>query len=152
MEGPEIRQLVDGAAYLFTNEYEAALTEHKTGWSADEVLSRVGVRVTTLGPKGAKVEVTGEPTVVVSCPDEERRADPTGVGDAFRAGFLASLAWGLGHERAAQVGSLLATYVIETVGTQEYELAQQHFLARIAETYGDGAAAEVEPHLVCPRP
>jgi adenosine kinase len=152
MDGAEIRQLVDGAAYLFTNEYEAALTEHKTGWSADEVLARVGVRVTTLGPKGAKVEVKGEPTVRVTCPDEERRADPTGVGDAFRAGFLAGLAWGLSHERAAQVGSLLATYVIETVGTQEYELAQRHFLARIAATYGDDAADEVEPHLACPRP
>lgn len=152
MEGPEIRQLVDGAAYLFTNEYEAALTEHKTGWTAQEVLDRVGVRVTTLGPQGAKVEAKGEPTVVVTCPEEERVADPTGVGDAFRAGFLGGLAWGLSHERAAQIGSLLATYVIETVGTQEYELAQEHFLARISRAYGDGAAADIEPHLRCPRP
>ena len=108
--------LVDGAAYLFTNEYEAALTESKTGWTADEVLERVGVRVTTLGKDGARIERAGEPPIVVACPDEERKADPTGVGDAFRAGFLAGIAWGVGHERAAQVGSLLATYVIETVG------------------------------------
>jgi adenosine kinase len=152
MDGDEIRPLVDGAAYLFTNEYEAALTEQKTGWDADEILSRIGCRVTTLGPDGARVERKGRPPVVVTCPEEDRRADPTGVGDAFRAGFLAGIAWGLSDERCAQVGSLLATYVIETIGTQEYELAQLHFLQRIAKTYGDDAAADIEPHLRCPRP
>jgi adenosine kinase len=152
MDGAEIRTLVDGATYLFTNEYEAALTEQKTGWTSEQVLDRVTTRVTTLGAKGAMVEQKGEPTVHVPCPDEERKADPTGVGDAFRAGYLAGVAWGLSPERSCQVGSLLATYVIETVGTQEYELAQRHFLERIARTYGDDAAAEISPHLACPRP
>jgi adenosine kinase len=108
--------------------------------------------VITLGPDGARVERRGEPTVTVQVAEEDRKADPTGVGDAFRAGFLSSQAWGLDDERSAQVGALLATYVIETVGTQEYELAQQHFLERMARTYGDDAAAEVEPHVSCPRP
>ncbi len=152
MEGPEIRQLIDGAAYLFTNEYEAALTESKTGWSSDEILRRVDTRITTLGAKGAMVERKGEPTITVVCPEEEQKADPTGVGDAFRAGYLAGVAWGLTPERSAQVGSLLATYVIETVGTQEYELAREHFLERIARAYGDDAAAEISPHVSCPRP
>ena len=152
MDGAEIRELVEGATYLFTNEYEAALTEQKTGWSSEQVLARVGTRVTTLGPKGAMVERRGEPTVTVGCPEEERKADPTGVGDAFRAGYLAGVAWGLSPERCCQVGSLLATYVIETVGTQEYELARQHFLDRVARSYGEPAAAELEPYLACPRP
>jgi adenosine kinase len=152
MHRDEIRQLVDGAAYLFTNEYEAALTERKTGWSSGEILERVAVRVTTLGPRGVLVERKGEAPVRVVCPPEERKADPTGVGDAFRSGFLAGVAWELPLERCAQVGSLLATYVIETVGTQEYELTRDGFLTRIAGTYGDGAAADIEPHLQCPRP
>jgi adenosine kinase len=152
MEGPEIRGLVDGAAYLFTNEYEAALTEQKTGWSADDILLRVGTRVTTLGAKGSMVEQLGEPTVFVSCPEELRKADPTGVGDAFRAGFLAGVAWGVTAERACQVGSMLATHVIETVGTQEYELARGAFLDRVAATYGDEAAEDVGRHVSCPRP
>ncbi len=152
MEGPEIRELVEGAAYLFTNEYEAALIESKTGWSSDDVLKRVDVRVTTLGKAGAQIERAGEDAVMVGCPDEESKADPTGVGDAFRAGFLAGVAWGLTHERSAQVGSLVATCVIETVGTQEYALARGTFLTRLAKAYGDDAAADVEPHLVCPRP
>jgi adenosine kinase len=152
MDGEQIRELVNGAAYLFTNEYEAALTESKTGWSADEVLQRVGVRVTTLGKDGARIEQVGQAPIVVGCPEEERKADPTGVGDAFRAGFLAGLCWDVGHERAAQVGSLLATYVIETVGTQEYALAQQRFLERVAKAYGDEAVGDIEQHVVCPRP
>jgi adenosine kinase len=152
MDGSAIRSLIDGAAYLFTNEYEAALTEQKTGWSAAEILDRVGMRVTTLGAKGSMVERAGEPAVFVDCPDEERRADPTGVGDAFRAGFLAGVSWGLEPDRSCQIGSLLATYVIETIGTQEYDVGQRHFLERIARAYGDAAAADIAPHLSAPRP
>lgn len=152
MEGDEIRPLVEGATYLFTNEYESALIQQKTGWSADDLRAMVDIWVTTLGPEGSRVERRGEESVRVTVPEEERRADPTGVGDAFRAGFLAGQAWGISDQRSAQVGSLMATYVIETIGTQEYELAQRHFLDRMAKTYGDDAAADVERHVSCPRP
>ena len=152
MDGAGIRQLIDGATYLFTNEYEAALAEQKTGWTAEEILDRVGTRVITLGAKGARIDRKGEPSIQVACTPEERKADPTGVGDAFRAGFLAATAWGLPLERAAQVGSLLAAYVIETVGTQEYELGKAVFLERLGDAYGPDAVADVAPHLSCPRP
>ncbi|MGZ4635734.1 carbohydrate kinase family protein [Oryzihumus sp.] len=152
MDGDSIRALIDGAAYLFTNEYEAALTEKKTGWSAGEIAERVRTRVTTKGKDGVIVETAGEEPIEVHVAREVRKADPTGVGDAFRAGFLTGLAWGLGHRRCAELGSMLATYVIETVGTQEYELGRARFLQRFTEAYGSEAAAEVEPHLVCPRP
>jgi adenosine kinase len=112
----------------------------------------VETRVTTLGPDGARVERRGQAPVSVTVAEEDRKADPTGVGDAFRAGYLSGQAWGLTDERSAQLGALLATYVIETIGTQEYELARMHFLERMARTYGDDAAADVEPHVVCPRP
>ncbi|MFN8170276.1 MAG: carbohydrate kinase family protein [Candidatus Nanopelagicales bacterium] len=152
MDGDEIIPLIEGATYLFANEYEAALIEQKTGWSSADIAGMVDTRVTTLGPDGARVERRGEAPVTVKVAEEDRKADPTGVGDAFRAGFLAGQAWGVGDERSAQVGALLATYVIETIGTQEYELARTHFLERMARTYGDDAAAEVEPHVSCPRP
>ena len=147
LEGDDIRSLVDGAAYLFSNEYERALIETKTGWSDEEILERVGVRVTTLGAKGARIDRKGEEPIVVGVPAENAKADPTGVGDAFRAGFLAGITWELGLERAAQIGSMLATLVIETVGTQEYELRRGHFLERFAVAYGESAAAEVAQHL-----
>jgi adenosine kinase len=151
MDGDAIRQLVDGAAYLFTNTYEAALIQQKTGWSRGDVLARVGVRVTTHGRDGATVETAQGELATVKVPAEERRADPTGVGDAFRAGYLAGLAWDLGPERCAQLGSMLATYVVETVGTQEYELGRARFLRRFADAYGDEAADEVAEYLRTPR-
>lgn len=151
-EGDGIRRLVDGASYLFSNDYEAALISQKTGWSAQEVAGRVGVRVTTHGREGVVVERRGEAAVKVPAAQTERPADPTGVGDGFRAGFLAGLSWGMSDERCAQVGCMLATLVLETVGTQEYDLGRASFLTRLGEAYGDPVAADVESHLRTLRP
>ena len=151
-DGDMIRELIDGAAILFSNEYESALIERKTGWSADEVLSRVGTWVVTLGAQGVRVERKGEDPIVVAAVPEIAKVEPTGVGDAFRAGFMAALAWGLSLERAAQLGCLLAVYVVEKVGTQEYSLHQAAFVKRFADTYGEAAAAEVAAHVRTPRP
>ena len=137
MEGEEIKQLIDGAAYLFTNEYESSLIKKKCGYSGEDLVQRVGTVVTTLGAKGAKVEKKGEPTVEVICPQENAKVDPTGVGDAFRAGFMSAMSWGVGSEISAQVGSLLATYTIETIGTQEYSFETDEFLNRFRDTYGE---------------
>ena len=152
MDGESIRELIDGAAFLFTNEYEAALTEQKTGWSAEAIAERVQTRVITKGKDGAVITTRGERPIEVKVANEVRKADPTGVGDAFRAGFLTGMACELGHERSAQIGSMLATYVVETIGTQEYELGRRRFLERFAEGYGDDACAEIEAHITCPRP
>jgi adenosine kinase len=147
MDGETIRALVDGATYLFANEYEAALIAEKTGWSDEQVLELVETRVTTHGAKGITIARRGEPELHVQPAPAREVADPTGVGDAFRAGFLSASAWGLGLERAAQVGALLATHVVETVGTQEYAFTPQGFLDRFADVYGEHARTEVAPHL-----
>jgi adenosine kinase len=147
LDGPEVRSLVGGAAYLFCNEYEEALIERKAGWAGPEVLDQVGVRVTTLGPAGARVEQAGQAPLLVGPVTETGRVDPTGTGDAFRAGFLAALGWGLGLERAAQLGNLLAVHALETVGTQEYQLTVDTVTSRLAGAYGSAAASEVEPFL-----
>jgi adenosine kinase len=70
-------------------------------------------------------------------------ADPTGAGDAFRAGFVAALAWSLPCERAAQVGCLVAAHALETIGTQEYELKPGLLTERFASAYGEAAAEEL---------
>ncbi|MEY4337324.1 MAG: hypothetical protein RL680_219 [Actinomycetota bacterium] len=147
MSGEEIKLLIDGASYLFLNEYELALAMQKTGWSDREILEHVKIRVVTLGSKGAKVENAAGEFVQVGVPQEKSKTDPTGVGDSFRSGFIAGLAWGLSHERCAQLGSLIATYVIETMGTQEYRFTSAEFLARFQDAYGAKAAAEIAPHL-----
>jgi adenosine kinase len=147
MEGAQVRKLVDGADYLITNDYEKALLQAKTGWSDEEVLARVDTRITTLGPKGSVIETADGSTIEVSAAPEQRREDPTGVGDAYRAGLLAGLSWQVSLERAAQIGSMVATYVLEHVGTQEYDLDAEGFLARLGDVYGEEAAAELTPHL-----
>ncbi|HEY0558803.1 MAG TPA: carbohydrate kinase family protein [Frankiaceae bacterium] len=143
----DVRELVDGAAYLFTNEYEAALVDGRSGWSTQELLGRVGVRVTTLGAKGVVLERVGTEALFVPAVPGVAVADPTGAGDAFRAGFLAAREWGVDLVRAAQVGSVLAAYALEGVGPQDYTVAPAAFLDRLAEVYGEEARAEVAPHL-----
>lgn len=147
MSGEEIKLLIDGASYLFLNEYELALAMQKTGWSDREILEHVKIRVVTLGSKGAKVESAAGEFVQVGVPQEKSKTDPTGVGDSFRSGFIAGLAWGLSHERCAQLGSLIATYVIETMGTQEYRFTGAEFVGRFEQAYGAEAAAEIAPHI-----
>jgi adenosine kinase len=147
MSGDEVRALIDGATYLLTNDYEKELLESKTGYSDSDVLDRVGIRITTLGRHGVRIMGRSIETVEVPVAKENHAYDPTGVGDGFRGGFFAALSWGLGLERAAQVGSMIATLVLETVGTQEYVVERNDFTKRIAESYGDAAADEIRPHL-----
>lgn len=151
MDGRSIRSLIDGARYLFTNDYEAALTEQKTGWDAEQILDRVGTRVITRGKDGVSVvtrsDSGGIDQIDVPIAGEVERVDPTGVGDAFRAGFLAGLGWGVSHQRCAQIGSALATCVLQTVGTQEYDFDPEVFLGLITNGYGTEAATEIAAHL-----
>jgi len=147
MDGPAIRGLIEGATYLFTNEYEAGLVVEKTGWSAADVLATVGTRVVTHGVGGVVVESRGQEPVHVGVAPARQVAEPTGVGDAFRAGFLTAVDWGVSVERACQVGAQLATLVVETVGTQEYDFTPASFTERLAQAYGADAADEVTAHL-----
>lgn len=145
LDDETVADLIDGATYLLSNDYEAALIESKTGWSSSEILNRVGIRVTTHGPKGCVIEKAGEQASEVPAvpPREEGPFDPTGVGDAFRAGFLSGIARGLSLERSAQIGSLMATESLEADGPQEYWLRQPDSPERFANAYGDEAAKEV---------
>lgn len=147
MDGGDAAKLIDGADYLLTNEYEKSLLESKAGLTDAQVLDLVRVRVTTLGKDGVKITGRGMEPIHVPIARQIQAHDPTGVGDAFRGGFFAGISWGLNLERAAQVGSLLATLVLETVGTQEYEVRPDIFVKRLAESYGDAAAEDVRPHL-----
>jgi adenosine kinase len=147
LTGDEVKALVPGASYLFTNEYEAGLLMQKTGWSHDDVLGHVGTWITTLGVGGVRLESNDTETVAVPCVPAKREVDPTGIGDAFRAGFFAGLSWELPTERALQLGCVLATTVLEVNGPQEYKLDTKEFVQRFADAYGEDAAAEVA-HLL----
>ena len=146
-DGAMIRGLVDGAELLFTNEYESALLQQKTGWTEDEVLARVGTWVTTRAAEGILVRQADEEPITVIAVPETKPVEPTGGGDALRAGFIAGRTWGLSLERATQLGSAVATAAVEVIGTQEYDLPKESFLARFADAFGADAADEIAPRL-----
>jgi len=147
MDGSDVMSLIEGAEYLLTNDYERSLLETKAGLTSDQVLEHVRIRVTTLGKDGVEITGRGIDRVHVPVVRDVVPNDPTGVGDGFRAGFFAAIGWGLGLERAAQVGSLVAALVLEAVGPQEYDIKPDFFLKRLADSYGDEAAAEIQSHL-----
>ncbi|MGW9567262.1 carbohydrate kinase family protein [Prescottella equi] len=143
LSGDDAKKLIQGAKYLFTNEYEWGLLQQKTGLSEEEIRSQVGLRVTTLGAKGVEIVDADGNWVRVGVVPERGKVDPTGVGDAFRAGFLLAHSAGLSIERSAQLGSLVAVYVLETVGTQEWTFQRDDALKRLTEAYGRGAADDI---------
>ncbi|MFE9867979.1 carbohydrate kinase family protein [Streptomyces sp. NPDC005506] len=147
LETEQTRSLIDGAHLLFTNEYEQALLLERTGWTRAQVLDRVGTWIVTRGADGASITTADGDHQDIPAVPTDSVVDPTGVGDAFRAGFLAGLAWQLPHKPAAQLGCALATVVIESVGTQEYKLLAADLLTRISSTYGDQEAMEIALRL-----
>jgi adenosine kinase len=151
MAPAEIRTLLTGATYLFTNEYERGLLLAKTKWTVREVLNEVGTWITTLGERGARVESVMYKARTVPAAPVTELIDPTGAGDAFRAGFLAGCGWGLGIDRSVQMGCTVAAVTLESLGSQEYEVDTAGLLARFAAAYGPAAAAEIEPHLTAGR-
>jgi len=146
MDGPATRQLVDGADILIANEYERALTEDKSGWSADEINDRVRIRVTTHGPNGVTIEQRGQSTIELPAvpPRDDVKVEPTGAGDAWRAGFLAGLCVDLDLAASAQLGCLVATQCLETVGPQEYGIDLDAAAERLGAAYGNEAASLIQ--------
>ncbi|MFS0898890.1 carbohydrate kinase family protein [Mycolicibacterium litorale] len=147
LSGDEIRKLIDGATYLFTNDYEWDLLLQKSGWSEAEVMQQIQLRVTTLGEKGVDLVGRDGTFVHVDVVPETHKADPTGIGDAFRAGFLTGRSAGLSLERAAQLASLVATLVLEAPGPQEWTWDKDAGVARLYDAYGPDAAREIADAL-----
>jgi adenosine kinase len=147
LSGDEIRRLIDGASYLFTNDYEWDLLLQKSGWSEAQVMSQIELRVTTLGEKGVDIVGRDGTFVHVDVVPENEKVDPTGIGDAFRAGFLTGRGAGLSLERAAQLASLVATLVLEAPGPQEWTWDKATALPRLSAAFGAEAADEIASAL-----
>jgi len=137
LEGAELAEDMDGAHFLFCNDYEFGLISKKTGLDLAGMLKQVDIIVVTKGADGAVIYADGQEVVVPVVP-EERIVDPTGVGDAFRGGFLAALARGWDWKLCGQVGSLAAVYVLEQSGTQNHHYTREQFVKRFRQNYEDG--------------
>lgn len=147
-DGAMVRELVNGATYLFTNEYESMLLKQKSGWTISEVLARVGAWVITHGEDGATISRSEQPAVFGPAVSPRKLAEPTGAGDAFRAGFIAGIAWEFDDDVSAQLGATMATLALEVVGTQEYSAETADMLDRLHVTFGAESAELVKQRLV----
>lgn len=150
LSGEEIRRLIDGATYLFTNDYEWDLLLQKSGLSEAQVMSQIKLRVTTLGEKGVDIVGSDGTFVHVGIVPETHQEDPTGIGDAFRAGFLTGRAAGLSLERSAQLASMVATLVLEAPGPQEWSWDRDTAITRLTDAYGAEAGSEIGAAIANP--
>jgi adenosine kinase len=136
LEGSELARDMEGAHFLFVNDYEFELISKKTGLDLVHMLQHVDVVVITRGKDGSSVYAAGQEYNIPVVP-EVSIVDPTGVGDAFRAGFLTGYARGWGWELCGQIGSLAATYCLENKGTQNHTFTRLRFVKRFRQFFDD---------------
>ena len=139
--GEVLKRGILGAYSLFVNEYEFELLQKHTGMSREQILKQVYLVVVTLGSQGSDIYVDGQCVHAPVVPPEQI-ADPTGVGDAFRAGFLRG--WGLNLDwlTCGQMGALAATYCLEQRGTQNHKYSLAEFVKRYRQHFDDGGKLE----------
>lgn len=136
LEGRELARDMEGAHFLFCNDYEFELISKKTGWDLKQVLQHVKVVVITRGKDGANLYTNGEEYFIPTVP-EDQIVDPTGVGDAFRGGFLTGYAHGWDWVLCGEVGSLAAVFCLEQRGPQSHAYAGRDFVDRFRKHYDD---------------
>jgi len=134
--GDLMREWIRGSMMLITNDYELEVIMKITGMKKDEILRLTKIVITTLGEKGSLISTDGRDIPVPSAMVSEV-LDPTGAGDAFRAGLLKGLAIDKGIEQAARMGAVAAAYAVEKYGTQEHRYAYTEFLERYRKNFGD---------------
>ena len=135
MSGEELKEGIEGAALVICNDYEFELIRQKTGFDEMAVLERAGVLVITRGEDGCSIiELSGRSEVPAVPP--HRIVDPTGVGDAFRAGFMKGMGQDASYVVCAQLGTVAATYALEHLGGQSHAYTWDEFTARYEDKFG----------------
>lgn len=137
LSGGALRAGIQGAHLLMVNEYEFGMIHEKTGLDVSAVAEQVGALIITKGEKGSTIHV-GDQTIDVPIVPPAWIVDPTGVGDAYRAGLVKGLALGVPWIVAGQMGAVAAAYVLEQKGTQNHHYTRTEFVARYREHFDDG--------------
>jgi adenosine kinase len=135
MSGEQLGHGIGGAALVMVNDYELELIRQKTGFDEPEILRRAGGLVVTKGEHGCSILVDGGQTDVAAVVPS-RIVDPTGVGDAFRGGFLKGMARGADLVVSAQLGAVAAAYALEHLGGQSHAYTWTEFLERFTGSFG----------------
>ena len=132
----QLKDGITGAYTLFASDYELGLIAQKTGWAAGSILERVTNLVVTYGAKGSRV-LTKDGEWKVEATPVKNAEDPTGAGDAYRAGFIKGLMLALPLESCAKLGSVVAAYAVETYGTQTHRFTVKEVAERYKKSYGE---------------
>ncbi|MEK7457963.1 MAG: PfkB family carbohydrate kinase, partial [Patescibacteria group bacterium] len=130
----QLKHAISHAKILIGNDYEVALMEKKLGCSHVELLKIIPVLITTLGGKGSRIE-TKTDTIEIAVAKVSSVVDPTGAGDAYRAGFLAGYLRGKDLKTSGQMGSLAAAYAVENYGTITHLYTQDQFQKRYVQNF-----------------
>lgn len=141
LSGEDLYEGLSGCHLLTVNEYEFSLIRERTGLSEEQILQCVGGLLVTRGGNGSVLTVDGQQWHIPAAPPT-RIAEPTGVGDAFRAGLLRGMQLGLPWELAGRIGAVAATYVLEQVGTQNHFFTRAEFVSRFREHFDDDGALD----------
>ncbi|KKW30999.1 MAG: Sugar kinase, ribokinase [Candidatus Kaiserbacteria bacterium GW2011_GWC2_52_8b] len=125
---------ISGAQILFASDYELGLIAMKTGWTEDVIMDNVPTLVVTFGAQGSRIRTrTGDAKVSAATP--AKVVDPTGAGDAYRAGFMKGILAGFSLEACAKLGSVIASYVVEVHGTQNHKFTMEEVKQRHQQSY-----------------
>jgi adenosine kinase len=135
MEGFQLKSGVTGAFMVICNDYEFELIRQKTGMGEADILAHAPLLVITKGEKGCTIHTKDGVEDVASVPPD-RIEDPTGVGDAFRGGFMKGLAMGAPYRVCAQLGSVAATYALEHLGGTSHAYSWDDFKRRYEKHFG----------------
>ena len=141
LNGAELKRGMRGAKLMVVNTYEASVICEKTGLSRDDLRREIEILIITAGENGSTIYVDGA-SIPVPAFRSDSIVDPTGAGDAYRAGLLAGIAYDLSLELSAQIGALCATYALEEVGTQNHDFALADFALRFRQQIDDGGALD----------
>jgi adenosine kinase len=139
MSGDELKDGLVGATIVICNDYEFELIRQKTGLDEEAILTHSGALVVTRGEHGCSIRERSGHTDVPAVPPH-RIVDPTGVGDAFRGGFMKGMARGASYTVCAQTGSVAATYALEHLGGQSHAFTWTEFLERYQTHFGPAAS------------
>ena len=142
LSGDELRKGVEGAYALFVNYYEFCLIEKHAGLSITDIQELVKILVITKGEEGSLIYSEGE-EIEVPVVHPERIIDPTGVGDAFRGGFLTGISYQLDLKLCGQIGALAASYCLETDGPQSHAYTPGEFIERFRQHFDDEGKLDI---------
>ncbi len=135
-DGDDCMKFLDEATYAVVNDYESQMLLDKTGLSLEELAKKVEALVVTLGGKGSEVYVDGE-KIKVPCAPISGAVDPTGCGDAYRAGLMFGMTNGKSWKTSAQIASLCGAIKIEQSGTQNHTFTPDEFVERYRQAFGE---------------